>query len=647
MADRRLVLIASPADAPAANDATPAVVVLDTAWTPQPGDRADLVPVRPLIGDVLRDRDLFLESYERLEQWATAAGIPDRLTVDGVSWWYRRRQRNWLRLHELLLWRAVLDAVLDRFAPISTIDMRTDLTPLAEVARLVAARDGRTFVEPGLAAPHSAGRASIAGDGLLGRLLGAPARRARRREVQARLARLAGRAERLSADPRPRFLFLTNPSTHQVVGGSSGDRRVDPFFGTVIDDLAAGGVGAISLDLRVNPSDDEGWAALEGNEDRLPATMLAGRWAAASDRGSSASKAAAAAQALEAAPPAPLVDGRIDLGPLLMGDLRRFASDGLAARLRETARAGRALRELRPAGVVLYNEYGRTEWLAAARSAGIPAFAVQHGIIYPWHLGYRRPRDAAIPIPVRTFVFGDYERRVLLDCGGYLLDEVDVAGAPRLDLIPIASVDDRAGERAAVRRDLGVAAGNRLLVISTTFERLHRRYYLVHALAALLDAPLPNVHLVFKQHPAETDEGPYRALVEGLAVAGGWAAPPITVVRDIDLYRLLRAADAHLGLFSTVLTDAVAAGTPNLVATTQAHRDLLGYVDAGVARPVSTPADLLAALDVPAPVDKAARARFLADHFRPGNASRRIATAIATVAGSQATVPVASMPSPA
>ena len=96
---------------------------------------------------------------------------------------------------------------------------------------------------------------------------------------------------------------------------------------------------------------------------------------------------------------------------------------------------------------------------------------------------------------------------------------------------------------------------------------------------------------------------------------------PISVVRDIDLYRLLRAADAHLGLHSTVLTDAVMAGTDNLIARVEASGDLLGYVAAGVARPVTRVADLRAALDHPQPAHPAARRTFIEDHFRPGEAS--------------------------
>jgi hypothetical protein len=102
--------------------------------------------------------------------------------------------------------------------------------------------------------------------------------------------------------------------------------------------------------------------------------------------------------------------------------------------------------------------------------------------------------------------------------------------------------------------------------------------------------------------------------------------PPTTIVKSIDLFELLRAADAHLGVHSTVLTDAVAAGVPNLIVTSLAGSDLIGYVAAGVARPIRNGADLLAALASPEdPGAAAARTAFLADHFAAGPSARRIA----------------------
>ena len=99
----------------------------------------------------------------------------------------------------------------------------------------------------------------------------------------------------------------------------------------------------------------------------------------------------------------------------------------------------------------------------------------------------------------------------------------------------------------------------------------------------------------------------------------------MTFVQAVDLYRLLRAADAHIGLQSTVLTEAVVTGTPNLLAATSSASDLLGYVEAGVAVPVRTGADLLAALDAGSAATPEARQAFIDAHFEPGSASERIA----------------------
>ena len=129
-----------------------------------------------------------------------------------------------------------------------------------------------------------------------------------------------------------------------------------------------------------------------------------------------------------------------------------------------------------------------------------------------------------------------------------------------------------------------------------------------------------------KLHPGEPDEGPYRAVVEGVAAARGFEPPPITFVQAVDLYRLLRAADAHIGLQSTVLTEAVVTGTPNLLAATSSASDLLGYVEAGVAdpgpdrgRPAGRPRCR------PAAATPEARQAFIDAHFEPGSASERIA----------------------
>ena len=123
-------------------------------------------------------------------------------------------------------------------------------------------------------------------------------------------------------------------------------------------------------------------------------------------------------------------------------------------------------------------------------------------------------------LATRTFVYGEYERDVLIRHGAYRDDEVSVSGSPRLDLDqafgPAATpgAEDRTADRDRVREEIGVAAGDRLLVVSTTNGPLVRRFYFADILGRLFDGPLPGVHVVFKQHPGEADEGPYRRVIE-------------------------------------------------------------------------------------------------------------------------------------
>ena len=321
---------------------------------------------------------------------------------------------------------------------------------------------------------------------------------------------------------------------------------------------------------------------------------------------------------------APLLVGGVDVAPGLRSELQRAARNTVRTRLRERRWAQRLLAEMRPAAVLLANEYNRTEWIAAARAEGIPVAAVQHGIIHPWHPGYiHRTRPAELLFADRTYVFGRWERRLLIERGRYRPDEVVVGGSPRLDYV----VPGVLRERDAVRRELGVERGDRLVVVSTTWAELHRRFDLPVSLAALFDRPLPGVHLVFKLHPREPDEGAYRRLLEGLAVARGIPLPPMTIVQRTDLYRLLAAADAHVGAYSTVNTEAVVTGTPNLLAATIARRGPAGLRRRGRGDPrartvasCSTRSTGVAASAVPTE----ARTAFLADHFEPGGAGERI-----------------------
>jgi hypothetical protein len=426
-------------------------------------------------------------------------------------------------------------------------------------------------------------------------------------------------------------LSIAYPRVYQIIASGRTERSADPQLAPVLDRLAEQGLPLAVVGLELDHRRDADWSAIVADDRLLPASFLRARWGRPGDGTIDSSDIAARVAGISV----PLSIDGVDLSASVVTAMARYLPGWLDGQRRLARQAERMIDEIRPGVLFLNHEGIRTPWLAAARRSGLRVVAVQHGVIYPTHPVYRHARLPTIPLPDVTCLFGPYERDVLLEHGGYLAAEVAVTGSPRpgQDGVVDSRPADLMAERATVRRELGVADGDRLLVVSTANMWIVRDAHVVDMVARTLGGPLPGVHVVFKQHPGETDEGPLPALLDGLAASGGYLVPPTSVVRDIDLYRLLRAADAHLGLHSTVLTDAVVAGTPNLISVGQAYGDLLGYVNAGVARPVRDAGDVLAALADPRPPDPGARAAFLARHLRDGDAVGRIVRLILAAEG--------------
>jgi hypothetical protein len=632
---------------PSGEDPARRIVVLDTTWAPDGAAPLAPLSVRDVARRVLARRDLISETSDLLNGWAEASGVIEALTVAETSFWYYVRLRNWMWLQQQVLWLGIAELLLDDLRP-STIECQEGTDEgLIEAIRLLAAGRGiEVLVEPGRAAPldlapvasappedrrSTADRRSVRGRSavwLSGRMRwlrrGVLARVSRedpirrRRVISARLGRL-GRVGR----GRSRPLLVVLEHARQQVQTVDGPRLMNPYLGPIVDQLRGSRLDPVEVDIRAKLADDEAWERLrESDAARLlpsDAIWLSGAPWPSDDLQAWADDAAERI----AATTAPIRVSGVDLGPALRARVAGEVRRSMAAHVRTVGRIQRLLQVLRPSGILLADEYHRQEWLAAAHAEGLPTAAVQHGMIYRRHNGYiHQRRPASLRLPSRTYLFGQWEEELLRTASVYRADEVRVGGSPRLDLVAPAAVD-----REAIRSQLGIAPSDRMVVISGTWGQIYRRFHYPITLSALIDRPLPRVHLVIKLHPGEPDDGPYRQVIEATAAAAGFEPPPVTIVQSIDLYVLLAAADAHLGVHSTVLTEAVATGTPNLIDDSLAAADLLGYVPAGVARVVHDGGELLEALDEFArgAVDDGARRAFLDDHFEPGNASRRIA----------------------
>jgi hypothetical protein len=633
-------------------------VILDTTWTPSVGDAADgRIGVRDIAERILAARDISAESTALLDAWARDAGLIELLTIEGTSFWYYVRLRHRMWLDERLIWAGIVRELVTEHAPGTLHVGRGADQALVEVLRLVADRDNLELVVDGDGDEGDAGAGSIeaepgdratatataargaASPARVGSAPRSPLRRLasrvvrvvrtpppdpraeRQREIARRLERVASLKATLAAEPHGRLLVVYEHA-RQRVDTPDGPRSMNPYLDPVVDRLRGTHLEPFAVDIRARVRDDEAWERIGAGDDArvLPWDAVI---ADAPDDEVLGDGTEIGQRVLEAGRGVPLVAFGIDLAGVTSQEVATTAAEVMPLRARSIARIRRFLEALEPRAILLADEYHRQDWITAARGRGIPVVAVQHGLIHRYHNGYiHTERPPGLQLPDRLYVFGRWERDLLLARSVFREDEVVVGGSPRLDLRTGTTTDP-----AAVRDQLGIGADTRLVVISGTWGPILRRFHYPIVLARLVDRPLPNVQLVVKLHPGERDEGPYRAVIEGAAAARGFQPPPISTVQWIDLYGLLAAADAHIGIHSTVLTEAVATRTPNLLADVLAEADMLDYVSAGVALPVRDGDDVLRALDTVDRDGLETSARSFSDaHFEPGSASERIAT---------------------
>jgi hypothetical protein len=613
------------------------VVVLSPWWTPPPGTPPTIVGVRPLAARVLGAVDVPAAAHDGLDRWAHATGVADQFLFDGISWWDRVRMAVRWDVYELVLWTHLLADLGAASADVARVPAdRPQLAAACRVWGLRVEETGTAGEASGETHGHDDGHDLHAQPAVVAPTPPAPRPSALRRPraiARSALVRLGlreppppklTRRQRLDlrfealAAQRP-ILALTWAGALQVLGDDP-TRRGDPFIDPAIARLAEGGEAVAMVALGRNHRDPDDWAVLRDDPRMLPFSYVRARERRDDDPDLDEAPIVLPEMAASGFP----VGGR-DLAPAVLTLLDAYTGTWLATRRQWGTWAGRFLDELRPRALLIDREGTRADWIGAAQQRGIPVIAVQHGMIYRGNPEYFRTRIPGSLVPDRTCVFGPWERDLLVREAGFEPRSVVVIGSPRAPGSEPAARSAR--DRGAVRGSLGVRDDDRLLTVSAAHNPMGE---LITAcmLGSTLDGPLPGVHVAVKAHPQDREPGDYPALFAGLAAAGGYDPPPVTVIRDIDLTRLLAASDAHLGHSSTVLTDAVAVGVPNLVAVGQAQADQLGYAAHGVATAVRSVDDVRACMADPRAPSAEVRAAFLADHFLPGDATGRLADVV-------------------
>ncbi len=263
------------------------------------------------------------------------------------------------------------------------------------------------------------------------------------------------------------------------------------------------------------------------------------------------------------------------------------------------AAAQRMVEVERPRLIVMINEYGLFERavVVAAKRAGVPILAIQHGVIHPTHPGYMYDDDEIsrtgsveapyCPLPDRTAVYGPYHKDLLTEASAYPKESVVVTGQPRYDVLHSA---ERMYDRSHIVRELGLERDQRLLLWATQTHGLPgheneiNRDTVYEAVTHLKD-----VQLVIKLHPGEDQRASlYR---------GDPRIQPVIAAGDADTYALLYACDLMLTRHSTTAAEAVVLDKPVILLNLSGEPDPVEFVREGVAAGVYQKEDLLPTIE--------------------------------------------------
>ncbi len=275
-----------------------------------------------------------------------------------------------------------------------------------------------------------------------------------------------------------------------------------------------------------------------------------------------------------------IVDGA-DLGPLIREYILCASWEALREHAIQAQNLPEILAQLGVRAVVTVDENGGECFLTAAcAEAGIPVVGVQHGCIHPDHLHYMYPPGAdpkSIPLSDITCVFGEHYRQLLCKRSIYHEDRVVVTGQPEADgrASPIGAWGARSPEGEQFRGGILPDSCDRLLLF-TSQDLLHT--LLREKLLAAMAASAQRNYLVVRPHPRELDT---TAWERGIARFGLEGRACVRQGDPLDL--ALDACDVHLSGSSTVLSEAVLYGRPNIVVGAATVGDWLACLQGGVA----------------------------------------------------------------
>jgi CDP-glycerol glycerophosphotransferase (TagB/SpsB family) len=310
------------------------------------------------------------------------------------------------------------------------------------------------------------------------------------------------------------------------------------------------------------------------------------------------------------------------------------------------------MQEERPDAVVLWNPQNSLikDYLVAARKSGVPAVVV----ITSWDMP--TTKGPVCPGAEKYIVNSAAMKKELKDFHRIDESRIQVSGWPQMDVYFGASVMDR----DALLDSLGIPARNRLIVFAANSERLgqHEPGVVKHMASQMAkDAYGENCSLLLRPHPKD---GNWARRFGQVLEQGSVTVEPPDWGRLDHLSNLMRHADVVVASQGSIAMDAVAQDTCVVNIGFDGDTDVpenesvrkwylmdhyRSVIETGGVWLVENYADLDAALlaYLQDPRLKAKQRKVLRQmQLEPmdGNASARVVSAIASVAGRRTTTPV-------
>ena len=267
----------------------------------------------------------------------------------------------------------------------------------------------------------------------------------------------------------------------------------------------------------------------------------------------------------------------IDISSLITNRLNSFVTKGIPAYIMRIEFCQAILNSQKPNAVMIAGEYfyPGQYLIVAAKTLGIPIIGMQHGTIHEEHIGYVYPKDVdreTIPLPDKVAVFGDYYKEILTKQSVYRESQVEVTGQSRLDFITQKSFSNvgKFSTLPELPRDKKI-----ILFTSQPGIEQMASSLLMEGLSQLGN----DYFLIIKLHLTENENlaSPYYELGIRYGVRN------FIIVKQVDLYELLALCDLHISVYSTVLSEAVIFGKPNLILSILGSHDIGSWVEQGVA----------------------------------------------------------------